>query len=219
MGEGLKGGAVTGTGIRHRFTAPLWATALAAGSFALALVSFALASIFPGTAPGTGAGVVSPGVQAEPHAGAEPDRAVWQLVVEGPADPVLASFTRLLVVPLGPDGCFGIEYRHSVEQTPVVDWFQVEPGAAEDEPHMVLRATEYRSFGAGLPTEAPPGARFRHLGDRFLIEGLDVPVSSLVVRPLVFTEHVLIVGEDRWALSGLASDGVPLRLYVEKRSD
>ena len=123
----------------------------------------------------------------------------------------------LLVVPLGPDGRFGIGYRHSVEKSPVVEWFEVSPGT--DGPRIVLKATEYRSFGAGLPTDAPAGARFRRDGDRFLIEGLDVPVPSLVVRPLALSEHVLIVGDRRWALSGLLPDGAALQVYAEARPE
>lgn len=186
--------------------APLLAGALTLGSFL-------------GMTVGTGAEPGSPRAEAAPDTA--PRKAVWQLVVEGPADPALPSAigpgvpTRFLAVPLAPDGRFGIEYRHSVQQTPVIEWFQVEVGPGGDGPRIVLRATEYHSFGAGLPTEAPAGARFRHLGDRFLIEGLDVPVPSLVVRPLALTQHVLIVGEGRWALSGLASEGAPLRVYVE----
>lgn len=154
----------------------------------------------------------------------------WQLVVEGPVGPALPDHTvalhhgdgeasPLLVVPLGSDGRFGIGYRHSVERTPVIEWFQVSPGPDGAGPRIALTATEYRSFGAGLPTDAPPGARFHRLGDRFLIEGLDVPVPSLVVRPLAFTEHVLVVGDHRWALSGLAPDGAALRVVVQPRAE
>lgn len=160
----------------------------------------------------------------------EPPQAVWQLVVEGPAAPALPADSSalhhgdgvtspLLVVPLGPDGRFGIGYRHSVERTPVIEWFRVGPGSDGDGPRITLTATEYRSFGAGLPTDAPSGARFRRLGDRFLIEGLHVPVPSLVVRPLALSEHELIVGESRWALSGLAPDGAALRVVVQPRAE
>ena len=125
----------------------------------------------------------------------------------------------LLVVPLGPDGRFGIGYRHSVEKTPVVEWFQVSPATDRDGFRIALKATEYRSYGAGLPTDAPPGARFRRMDDRFVIEGLDVPVPSLVVRPLALSDHILIVGDSQWALSGLAPDGAALRVHVTARTE
>lgn len=165
---------------------------------------------------------------AAPSLAEVPLEAAWQVVVAGPVPPALATdaatfphgdgmTSPLLVVPLGPDGRFGIGYRHSVEKSPVVEWFEVSPGT--DGPRIVLKATEYRSFGAGLPTDAPAGARFRRDGDRFLIEGLDVPVPSLVVRPLALSEHVLIVGDRRWALSGLLPDGAALQVYAEARPE
>jgi len=114
-----------------------------------------------------------------------------------------------------PAGCnkprLGIVFQHSVEKSPVVEWFEPgEPPAAG----LVLVATEYRSFGAGLPADAPPGARFVRLADRFVIEGLAVPVPRLVLRPMPWTEHRLLVAGVEYDLSGLAEPGTPLEIQV-----
>lgn len=106
---------------------------------------------------------------------------------------------------------FGIAFRHSVETSPVIEWF--EP-AGTPSTGLLLVATEYESFGAGLPAEPPPGARFVELPDRFLMDGLAVPVPDLVLRPLPLTQHALLVGDVRLDLTGLVAPGAALRVRV-----
>ncbi|BAS25907.1 DUF1850 domain-containing protein [Limnochorda pilosa] len=169
--------------------------------------------------------------------------AVWEVVVETAAsEPGARSGAPLLVVPLSSEQPrFGIAFRHSVEHTPVVEWFEpsipgasptvqggdsgslAHSGAAPDpggssSSGLLLVATEYRSFGAGLPTEAPPGARFVELQDRFVIEGMAVPVPDLVLRPLPLTEHALLVGDARYDLTGLAPPGAAVRVRLRVAS-
>lgn len=105
----------------------------------------------------------------------------------------------------------GVVFRHSVEKSPVVEWFEPAPPPAAG---LVLVATEYESFGAGLPVDAPAGDRFRHAGDRFVIDGLAVPVPELVVRPLSWTEHGLLAGGVQHDLTRLADPGTPLLVRV-----
>lgn len=141
----------------------------------------------------------------------------WSVVVEavGTASgtPEAATEgTAALIVPLAPERLrFGVLFRHSVEQTPVIEWFE----PASDGVGMVLVATEYRSFGAGLPTEPPPGGRFVLLPDRFLIEGLAVPIGELILRTIPLTEHALLVGGQRYDLTPLAGPGHVLRIRVQ----
>jgi len=118
----------------------------------------------------------------------------------------------LLQVPLADRKTrFGIVFRHSVERSPVFEWFVPAEPVTDG---LVLVATEYESFGAGLPTEAPPGARFHREDDRFIIDGLAVTVSQLALRPMPWTEHRLLVEGMAYDLSGLAAPGMPLLVRV-----
>lgn len=105
----------------------------------------------------------------------------------------------------------GIVFRHSVEKSPVVEWFET---AKPPSAGLLLVATEYRSFGAGLPADAPPGAQFVRLDDRFVIEGLSVPVAQLVLRPMPWTEHRLLLAGNEYDLSGLVAPGTPIEIRV-----
>ncbi|HEY8531663.1 MAG TPA: DUF1850 domain-containing protein [Limnochorda sp.] len=154
-----------------------------------------------------------------PPAVAEPPPPVrWSVVVEAvaaqPETPgAPGESAPSLIVPLAPEQPrFGVLFRHSVEHTPVIEWFE----PSSDGGGLVLVATEYRSLGAGLPTEPPPGARFVLLPDRFLIEGLAVPVGELIVRPLPLTEHALLAGGARYDLTHLAGSGHVLRIRVQR---
>jgi len=151
----------------------------------------------------------APGVGAqEPSAQGVDGFPAGHWVVEVVPAGVEAAGPPLLQVPLAPgESRVGIVFRHSVEQSPVVEWFEAAkpPGTG-----FVLVATEYESFGAGLPVDAPPGARFRQEEDRFVIEGLRAPVPQLVLRPLPWTEHRLIVSGVQHDLSQLAEPGTAL---------
>lgn len=142
----------------------------------------------------------------------------WEVVVEAAASttsgaPEAGQGAAPLVIPLPPERPrFGILFRHSVEQTPVVEWFE----PAGDGVGVLLVATEYSSFGAGLPTEPLPGARFVLFPDRFLIEGLAVPVGELTIRTLPLTEHALLAGGDRYDLTQLVGPGKALRIRVQR---
>lgn len=167
----------------------------------------------------------------------------WQLVIEVAGDG--GQSTAMFAVPLADDGAFVVSYRHSVERTVVFERFVVDEGVtvgqrggvdaadgareANDEAAadvdaaagvgatgIVLVGTEYESFGAGLPTAVPPGARFTREGDRFVVDGLSVPIPSLTLRPLALTEHAVHVGSNRYPLSGRVPDGTPVRLRVQR---
>lgn len=97
-----------------------------------------------------------------------------------------------------------LEYRHSVEQTVVVEeyrWEATPPGGG----HYVLERTVYRSLGAGLP----PEGRLELLdGAWVLVLGpLERAVNRLVVRVFTWTEHAVTVEGRRFALAGAIRSG------------
>jgi len=147
---------------------------------------------------------------------ASADGAGWVVVVDG-AVPIPAPGLEAdrdgstLVIPL-PATCprFGILFRHSVEQTPVIEWFE----PAGDGDGLLLVATEYRSYGGRSSHRGAARRPFRRLPDRFRIEGLAVPVGELNLRILPLTEHALLVGGEAYDLTQWAGPDGRLRVRV-----
>lgn len=139
------------------------------------------------------------------------------LLIGATADAVVGSQQTLVVeddrgdvllsAPVESDGRVVLEYTHSVENSTVRDVYRVRPDGLE------LVATEFSSFGAGLPAQADvertDRGTFRHR-----------PAGTEPHEPLVATGHVaghdLVVDGQRYDLSGRA-DGGTVRLRVTDR--
>ena len=104
------------------------------------------------------------------------------LVLEVVAEPERHVLSRL---PAVAGDRFELRFLHSVEQTEVVEYFRIESDRS-----LVLEGTLYHSQGVGLPfdeegdfTITPEGMRWQNLNRR---------LQQLQLRPVSFTEHVLI---------------------------
>jgi hypothetical protein len=96
-----------------------------------------------------------------------------------------------------PGNEFALGYIHSVELSPVWDYFRV-----DDSYRMILYETAIRSFNAGLPNTLTGEERLHRERDGFRISGMNrvLPVIDLWVHER--TDNTLNVG-----------DIVPLKLY------
>jgi len=96
-----------------------------------------------------------------------------------------------------PGNEFALGYIHSVELSPVWDYFRV-----DDSYRMILYETAIRSFNAGLPNTLTEEERLHRERDGFRISGMNrvLPVIDLWVHER--TDNTLNVG-----------DIVPLKLY------
>lgn len=101
---------------------------------------------------------------------------------------------------VGPGGVVALQYRHSVERTPITEVFRAEPDG--------LRFLEMRfvSQGAGLPTEG-----YVREGDSFVLRR-ERWVGVLPIRVSAVSGHQLILGDDRLDLVALAGDGAGLSI-------
>ena len=112
-----------------------------------------------------------------------------------PVVAVLAGDALLAEAPAAPGAEFSVRFIHSVQRTPVEEFFAVNEAADG----FILRATRYESFGVGLPFLTSDGT-FRREGDRFVMDGMERPVPRLDLRPGVSTELTLF----------LAGEAIPL---------
>ena len=82
-------------------------------------------------------------------------------------------------IELGKTKVFSLRYTHSVEKTPVIEFFEILPDG-----RLVLTSTAYRSYGVGLPS-LPEEGKLTVSGGWFLLENLhrEFPDIRLRVGP------------------------------------
>ncbi|MCK8828385.1 DUF1850 domain-containing protein [Natroniella acetigena] len=87
---------------------------------------------------------------------------------------------------------FAIGYLHSVAGTPVWEFFQVEDG------QLYLVATEYQSYGAGLPFSDKNNHSIQD--DKFKIEEIDQRLDSISLLIGNETEHKFLIENEEYEL-------------------
>ncbi len=79
--------------------------------------------------------------------------------------------------PIVPGDTFKIAYTHSLELTPVWEYFQIDPGY-----DILLTDTLYESTGAGLPIPIAGQDTFRKEGRQFHIFNIQRRLPAIVLR-------------------------------------
>jgi len=103
---------------------------------------------------------------------------------------------------------FVLAYIHSVNRRPVYDTLR----AAGD--HLVIVASRFDSFGAGMPDGSD--GRLSVAPDGWLVYRVERPTPEIVVRVGRVAEHTLHIKGEALALTQLAPPGSPLRLQVAR---
>jgi len=113
--------------------------------------------------------------------------------------------------PINEGELISVGYIHSVNRTPVSEIFTVVQG------QLVLTALEFKSFGAGMPTELEPGQRLLHLPDGVMrIEPFDRPVNDFRILISEKAMHTLRIGELQISLCALTEPGQPIRFGLRR---
>lgn len=134
-----------------------------------------------------------------------------------PVFPVLAASTAdgavVWAKPVRDGERVALHYFHSVNRTWVEERLVVRGN------RLVIDATAFASFGAGMPN-APSGTeRFHAEGRHVVIAGISRPVKHLDIRVgRVVADHRLSVAGESIRLSRLAEPGAVLRLAVRRLS-
>ena len=103
---------------------------------------------------------------------------------------------------------FAITFIHSVNLSPVTDYFQIQKG------QIVLIATEFYDFGAGMQSELEPGQTFTNLPSGGMrIEGMKILDSFAVLISYVF-EQTLKIADLEIPLQTLDLPGQPVRFVI-----
>ena len=108
---------------------------------------------------------------------------------------------------------FAIEYIHSVNKSPVTEFYQIR------EQQIWLTALEFYTFGAGMPTELEPGQELVRLQSGALrIEGYDRDVTDLRYLVGHAADITLKIGAQRVHLDTLAEAGQSVRFEINQLS-
>lgn len=107
---------------------------------------------------------------------------------------------------------FSTRFIHSVQKTPVEEYFTVN----DKTDGFVLHSTKYQSFGVGLPFLTTDGS-FRREADWFIMEGMERQLPDLTLRPGIGTELTLHVANDEFPLYKMVPLGTPVTLRIVPR--
>lgn len=94
----------------------------------------------------------------------------------------------LLILPLFREDGFSTYYIHSVEKTPVIEFFQVEGRS------LLLTKTIFSSYGAGLPLDHNG---FSQGNDFFLIQDIHKTFSIIYFRVSTTADQYLLIGDKK----------------------
>ncbi len=92
---------------------------------------------------------------------------------------------------------FSITFIHSVNQSPVTDYYRREKDT------FVLYATKFHAYGAGIPESWPEGAIVETSTDGIYVHNLHIPFSDFTYIVGTVSDHTLIIGTESVSLRQL----------------
>lgn len=127
------------------------------------------------------------------------------IVRNGKTGEILARY------PLAEGGEFSVGFIHSVNQSPVIDYYRITDG------DIMVYETEYYNFGAGVQTTLNEGEYLKQGEDgSMIISGIDKIIGELsyVVSPVY--DHVLKIGTKEVSLKELCGEDRLIILQYEQ---
>ena len=105
---------------------------------------------------------------------------------------------------------FAIQYIHSVERTPVWDYFKTK------EDQIVLKATKYESYGAGLPFLNQNDYIVKN--DKFIIDNINTNLREIPVRISDYAKHKLLINNQVYKLYKLTATQNLVLIKIEDKN-
>jgi hypothetical protein len=117
---------------------------------------------------------------------------------------------RILSFPAAENKEFSIEFIHSVNKSPVTEFFEIRNGA------ITLTAAEFTDFGAGMPVYAQENqTMFRTPEGSIRIENFNRTITELNYI-VGYTYHVLHVNNQHFALNDPGRPGTHIKITVQE---
>jgi len=110
------------------------------------------------------------------------------------------------------NGEFSIEFIHSVNQSPVRDFYSAENGMIR------LRAVRFFSFGAGMQSDLEEGLSFSRDGDAMVISGYTTTFRDKELNYIVGTvsDHLLFINNETVSLRELCGRNAHINIHLKK---
>jgi len=114
--------------------------------------------------------------------------------------------------PLEDNGKFSIEFIHSVNQSPVREFYEAENGVIR------LRAVRFFSFGAGMKSDLDGGLSFSRDGDAMVISGYTTTFKDNELNYIVGTvsDHLLFINGETISLRQLCGRNAHINIHLKK---
>jgi len=114
--------------------------------------------------------------------------------------------------PLEENGEFSIEFIHSVNQSPVREFYIVENGMIR------LWAVRFFSFGAGMKSDLEGGLTFSRDGDAMVISGYTTTFKDNELNYIVGTvsDHLLFINGETISLRDLCGRNAHINIHLIK---
>ena len=114
--------------------------------------------------------------------------------------------------PLEENGEFSIEFIHSVNQSPVRDFYSAENGLIR------LNAVLFFSFGAGMKSDLDGGLSFSRDGDAMIISGYTTTFKDKELNYIVGTvsDHLLYINNEIVSLRELCGRNAHINIHLIK---
>ena len=122
---------------------------------------------------------------------------------------VIAEDGLLASCPAEPGTEFSTRFIHSVQKTPVEEFFTVN----ETLDGFILLRTRYQSFGVGLPF-LPTDGSFRRDGDAFVMDGMNRLMPEIQIRPGLSTDLKITLPEQEILLADRVPIGSLVRVAI-----
>jgi hypothetical protein len=114
--------------------------------------------------------------------------------------------------PLEENGEFSIEFIHSVNQSPVREFYSAEDGMIR------LKTVRFFSFGAGMQSDLDGGLTFSRDGDAMVISGYTITFKDKELNYIVGTvsDHLLFVNNETISLRQLCGRNAHINIHLKK---
>ncbi len=100
--------------------------------------------------------------------------------------------------PFDEKGSFSVTFVHSVNQSPVTDFYR-----RGDDNQLICYATKFHAFGAGIPESWPEGAKVETSPEGILVTDLHIALPDVTYIVGTVSDHTLVIGEDTVSLRDL----------------
>jgi len=111
--------------------------------------------------------------------------------------------------PLEENGEFSIEFIHSVNQSPVREFFGAEDGMIR------VRAVRFFSFGAGMQSDLDGGLTFSRDGDAMVLSGYKTSHKELNYIVGTVSDHVLFINGETISLRQLCGRNAHINIRIK----